>query len=75
MDLFKCDKCGHLGPLSDKSGRLIIQEFGGDGQPHAAHYNAKAEVCRTCLSSLMKLLPRADFTDGQDIMREARLLP
>lgn len=70
-DLFKCDKCGHVGSVIHKAGRLIVQEF-IDGQPHAAQYNAKAELCHSCLDSLKNLLPRADFGESQRIIAEGR---
>lgn len=75
-DLFKCDKCGHVGPAAHKRGRFIVQELNvHDGLPHTSLYNARAEVCVTCLDALIRSLGgrpnNTDMTKNQEIMREA----
>lgn len=76
-DLFRCDKCGGLGPKSSKAGRLIIQELGhADQMPHPALYNRKAEVCAICFCELRGSMdrhmpPRPSFEEASDITKEA----
>ncbi len=76
-DMFRCDKCGHVGPMAHKRGRFIVQELNvHDGQPHSSLYNGRAEVCFTCLDALIQSLGGrksgpANMALNQDIMREA----
>lgn len=80
-DLFKCDKCGHVGPLSHKRGRFIVQELNiHDGLPHTSLYNGRAEVCQVCLETLIASLGGrksgpADMTKNQEIMRSVNESP
>lgn len=80
-DLFKCDRCGHVGPLMHKRGRFIVQELNvHDGNPHSSLYNGRAEVCYTCLEALIASLGgrksgAADMTKNLEVMRAANESP
>lgn len=78
-DLFKCDKCGVVGPKMSKAGRLILQELGeADQMPHPSLYNRRAEVCAVCFEQLRmatdKHMPRPTFVEASDITRDANAI-
>ncbi len=60
-DMFKCDKCGLLGPITLKRGQLTLQEI-RDGQVHVSYYNRKAEVCEKCFNVLKDAMKASPST-------------